>query len=82
MLRLMRHAQLLAPSRRLPKAKNPHSGTIITQRPNEVWASDRPHAIQRKRLPTPWKKMLADGGARQKKASRLSYLEAFEERNL
>lgn len=39
-LRLMREAQLLAPSRIFPKAENPHTGTIITARPNEVWASD------------------------------------------
>ena len=39
-LRLMREAQLLAPSRILPKAENPHTGTIITAQPNEVWASD------------------------------------------
>jgi transposase InsO family protein len=39
-LRLMRDAQLLAPSRTLPKPSNPHTGTIITERPNEVWASD------------------------------------------
>jgi transposase InsO family protein len=39
-LRLMRDAQLLAPSRTLPRAENPHSGTIITARPNQVWASD------------------------------------------
>ncbi len=39
-LRLMREAQLLAPSRLFPKAENPHTGTIITTRPNEVWASD------------------------------------------
>ena len=39
-LRLMREAQLLAPSRMLPKAENPHRGTIITARPNEIWASD------------------------------------------
>jgi putative transposase len=39
-LRLMREAQLLAPSRTLPKPSNPHTGTIITARPNEVWASD------------------------------------------
>src|SRR6266849_620844 len=30
----------LAPSRTLPKAENPHTGTIITERPNKVWASD------------------------------------------
>lgn len=39
-LRLMREAQLLAPLRTVPVAENPHTGTIITQRPNEVWASD------------------------------------------
>ena len=39
-LRLMREAQLLAPSRTLPKPENPHTGTIVTERPNEVWASD------------------------------------------
>ncbi len=39
-LRLMREAELLAPSRMLRKAGNPHTGTIITERPNEVWASD------------------------------------------
>ena len=39
-LRLMREAQLLAPSRTLPKPANPHTGTIVTARPNEVWASD------------------------------------------
>src|SRR5260370_32600339 len=36
----MREAQLLAPSRTVLKAENPHTGTIITARPNEVWASD------------------------------------------
>lgn len=39
-LRLMREAQLLAPSRTLPRTSNPHTGTILTERPNEVWASD------------------------------------------
>ncbi len=39
-LRLMREAQLLAPSRTLAKPENPHTGTIITARPNEIWASD------------------------------------------
>src|SRR5260370_7228769 len=39
-LRLMRGAQLPAPSRMVPKAVNPDSGTIITERPNEIWASD------------------------------------------
>ncbi len=38
--RLMREAQPLAPSRTLPEPENPHTGTIITARPNEVWASD------------------------------------------
>jgi len=39
-LRLMRDAQLLAPSRTPPRTENPHTGTILTERPNEVWASD------------------------------------------
>ncbi len=39
-LRLMREAQLLAPSRTVPKPENPHTGTIITAQPNEIWASD------------------------------------------
>jgi transposase InsO family protein len=39
-LRLMREAQLLAPSRTVPVAENPHTGTIITEHPNEVWATD------------------------------------------
>lgn len=39
-LRLMREAQLLAPSRTVPRAENPHTGTITTERPNEVWAAD------------------------------------------
>jgi len=39
-LRLMREAQLLAPSRTVPRAEHPHTGTIITERPNEVWATD------------------------------------------
>ncbi len=39
-LRLMREAQLLGPSRTRPKAENPHTGTIVTERPNEVWATD------------------------------------------
>jgi transposase InsO family protein len=39
-LRLMREAQLLAPSRTLPRPENLHAGTILTERPNEVWASD------------------------------------------
>jgi len=39
-LRLMREAQWLAPSRTVPRAENPHTGTILTERPNEVWAAD------------------------------------------
>jgi len=34
-LRLMREAQLLAPSRTLPKPANPHTGTIITGSPTK-----------------------------------------------
>ncbi len=44
-LRLMRGAQLLAPSRTVPKAENPHTGTSITKRSNEVWASDHPATV-------------------------------------
>ncbi len=33
-LRLMREAQLLAPSRMFPNAENLHTGTILTARPN------------------------------------------------
>jgi len=39
-LRLLREAQLLAPSRTVPVAENHHTGTIITERPNELWATD------------------------------------------
>ncbi len=39
-LRLMREAQLLAPSRTTPKAENPHTGTIVTERPDQMWAAD------------------------------------------
>jgi len=39
-LRLMREARLLAPSRTVQVAENPHTGTILTERPNEVWAAD------------------------------------------
>jgi hypothetical protein len=39
-LRLMREAWLLAPSRTFAKPENLHTGTIITARSNEVWASD------------------------------------------
>ena len=39
-LRLMREAQLLAPSRTVRVAENHHTGTIITERPNEVWGTD------------------------------------------
>lgn len=39
-LRLMRAAQLLAPSRRIPKAERPHTGTIVTERPDQMWAAD------------------------------------------
>jgi putative transposase len=39
-LRLMREALLLAPSRMLRKPENLHTGQIVTPRPNQVWASD------------------------------------------
>jgi hypothetical protein len=41
----MREAQLLAPSRTAPVAGIPHHGTIITERPNEVWATDNPATV-------------------------------------
>jgi len=31
---------LLGPSRTLPKAEILHTGTIVTERPNEIWAAD------------------------------------------
>jgi putative transposase len=39
-LRLMRVAQLLGPSRTLPRPENPHTGTIVTEQPNQMWAAD------------------------------------------
>ncbi len=36
----MRAAQLLAPSRTIPKAEHPHTGTIVTERPDQMWAAD------------------------------------------
>jgi transposase InsO family protein len=40
-LRLMRQHQLLAPRRLGPPNGNPaHDGTIITERPNEMWGTD------------------------------------------
>lgn len=40
-LRLMRENQLLSPNR-APSARptNPHEGTIVTQRPNQIWGTD------------------------------------------
>jgi len=48
----MREAQLLAPSRTLPRAENPHTGTIVTERPNEVWASDHTLTAHRRGRPS------------------------------
>jgi len=39
-LRLLREAQLLGPSRSLPRAENPHTGRIVTERPDQMWAAD------------------------------------------
>lgn len=39
-LRLMRAAQLLAPSRRPAAPAREHNGRIITNRPNQVWGTD------------------------------------------
>ena len=38
--RRMPEAQWVAPSRPTPKAENPHAGTILTEQPTGVWASD------------------------------------------
>jgi transposase InsO family protein len=39
-LRLMREAQLLAPQRQVPVPEIPHTGTIITDQPNQMWGID------------------------------------------
>jgi putative transposase len=40
-LRLMREAELLAPSRRPLGVESPaHTGTIVTERPNQMWGTD------------------------------------------
>jgi putative transposase len=39
-LRLMREAQLLAPSRRPATPSREHNGQIITSRPNQIWGTD------------------------------------------
>jgi putative transposase len=40
-LRLLRQHQLLSPSRQPePVRRNPHEGTIITERPNQMWGTD------------------------------------------
>ena len=40
-LRLLRENQLLSPSRQAdPKATNPHEGTIIPERSNQIWGTD------------------------------------------
>ena len=40
-LRLMREQQLLAPQRQIkPAEPNPHEGTIVTERPNQMWGTD------------------------------------------
>ena len=36
----MRGAQLLGRSHTLPKVENPHTGTIVTEQPNQMWAAD------------------------------------------
>jgi putative transposase len=40
-LRLMREAELLAPQRQAaPTSRKPHTGTITTERPNQMWGID------------------------------------------
>jgi transposase InsO family protein len=45
-LRVMREAELLAPSRQPePVAEHPHDGTIVTERPNVMWGTDATAAV-------------------------------------
>jgi transposase InsO family protein len=47
-LRVMREAELLAPSRQpQPVAEHPHEGTIVTDRPNIMWGTDATAAVTR-----------------------------------
>jgi hypothetical protein len=45
-LRVMREAELLAPTRQpAPVMEHPHEGTIITDRPNVMWGTDATAAV-------------------------------------
>jgi len=45
-LRVMREAELLAPTRHPePVAEHPHEGTIVTDRPNVMWGTDATAAV-------------------------------------
>lgn len=45
-LRVMRAADLLAPTRQpTPVAERPHNGTIVTERPNVMWGTDATAAV-------------------------------------
>ena len=46
-LRLMREAQLLAPSRRPPGIEHIHTGTIVTSHPNQIWGTDGTTTVTR-----------------------------------
>ena len=39
-LRVMRENQLLSPNRQAARPTNPHNGTIVTERPNQIWGTD------------------------------------------
>ena len=39
-LRIMRENKLLSPHRARQGSKNPHDGTIITEKPNDMWGTD------------------------------------------
>lgn len=41
----MRAAQLLAPFPTIRREENPHTGTITTERPNEMWAPDNTKVV-------------------------------------
>jgi transposase InsO family protein len=44
-LRVMRENQLLSPQRQPNRPTNPHDGTIVTERPNQIWGTDATSTI-------------------------------------
>ena len=39
-LRVMRENQLLSPNRQVARPANPHEGSIVTEKPNQIWGTD------------------------------------------